>query len=246
MKVNAIIQARCGSTRFPNKVFAPIDGKPLIWHVVNRLRYVKFLDDIIVATTINTIDDQIEKWCIDNNVKCFRGSENDVLNRYYSAAKAYPSDYVVRITADDPFKEPTVIDKVIDTLVSNKLDYVTNNYPPSYPEGLDCEAFSMKTLETMEKKATENIEREHVTQYVFRHLDEFKIANVSCERMLKQYRWTIDTELDYQYVLAIYAARKNKNGPLLMEEILSILNENPQILEINSSVHRSLMYEDKK
>lgn len=244
MRVNAIIQARCGSTRFPNKIFALIDGKPLIWHVVNRLKYAETITDIVVATTINKLDDKIEQWCNENGIKCYRGSESDVLNRYFCASLAYPSDYIVRITADDPFKEPSVIDNVVKTLIENDLDYVTNNFPPSFPEGLDCEAFTKKTLIKMEKNATEDVEREHVTQFIFHHLTDFKIKNVSCNRMLKQYRWTIDTELDYQYVLAIYKARKNKNGPLFMDEILSILDDNPDILDINSSVHRSLMYEE--
>ena len=112
MKIHAIIQARCGSSRFPNKVFADINGKPLIWHVVNRLSYAKTIDKIVVATTTSEKDDKIDAWCRDNSVACFRGSENDVLNRYYTASVAFPSDVVVRITADDPFKEPSVIDAV--------------------------------------------------------------------------------------------------------------------------------------
>lgn len=244
MKVNAIIQARCGSSRFPNKVFALIDGKPLIWHVVNRLKYAETINDIIVATTDNPLDDKIEEWCKANNVKYFRGSEDDVLNRYYSASKEFPSDFIVRITADDPFKEPTIIDKVVKTLVSEKLDYVTNNFPPSFPEGLDCEAFTHETLEKMELNATENVEREHVTQYIFRHLNEFRIKNISSNRMLKHYRWTIDTELDYKFILAIYAKREVKNKPLFMDEIISILAKNPSLLDINSSVKRSLMYKN--
>ena len=102
---------------------------------------------------MNKVDDKIEEWCKENDIKCFRGDENNVLNRYYSAAKAFPSDYIVRITADDPFKEPSVIDEVVNTLINEKLDYVTNNFPPSFPEGLDCEAFTFQTLEIMEEKA---------------------------------------------------------------------------------------------
>lgn len=244
MKVNAIIQARCGSSRFPNKVFALIEGKPLIWHVVNRLKYAETINDIIVATTDNPLDDKIEEWCKANHAKYFRGSEDDVLNRYYSASQKFPSDYIVRITADDPFKEPAIIDRVVKTLVGEKLDYVTNNFPPSFPEGLDCEAFTHETLEKMELNATEDVEREHVTQYIFRHLNEFRIKNISSGRMLKHYRWTIDTELDYKFVLAIYAKREVKNKPLFMDEIISILEKNPSLLDINSSVKRSLMYKN--
>ena len=194
--VNAIIQARCGSTRFPNKVFADIDGKPLIWHVVNRLRYAKLIDGIVVATTFNANDNLIEEWCKTECIECFRGSEEDVLNRYYCASVAYPSDIVVRITADDPFKEPEVIDNVITKLINENLDLVTNNYPPSYPEGLDCEAFTFKVLEDVEKNAQDAFEREHVTQYVYHNSDKFKIANVASDRQLSSYRWTIDNQED--------------------------------------------------
>lgn len=242
--VNAIIQARCGSTRFPNKVFADIDGKPLIWHVVNRLRYAKLIDGIVVATTFNANDNLIEEWCKTECIECFRGSEEDVLNRYYCASVAYPSDIVVRITADDPFKEPEVIDNVITKLINENLDLVTNNYPPSYPEGLDCEAFTFKVLEDVEKNAQDAFEREHVTQYVYHNSDKFKIANVASDRQLSSYRWTIDNQEDYEMVKAIYAKRKEGNtGILLMDEILEILEKNPSIPIINSQVKRSAMYQ---
>ena len=244
MSVNAIIQARCGSTRFPNKVFADINGKPLLWHVVDRLKHAKMIDDIIVATTNNSKDDSILSWCNENIVKCFRGSEDDVLNRYYCASVAFPSEYVVRITADDPFKEPSVIDDVISKLLEDGLDLVTNNYPPSFPEGLDCEAFSFSVLELMEKSAKDVFEREHVTQFVYRHPDRFRIGNIVSEKDLSSLRWTIDNKEDYQMVKAIYANRKSDSkGILLMKEILEILDENPEIKLINADVKRSAMYQ---
>lgn len=244
MSVNAIIQARCGSTRFPNKVFADINGKPLLWHVVNRLKYSDLIDDIIVATTVNAKDDVIETWCKNENVKCFRGSEDDVLDRYYQASLAFPSDYVVRVTADDPFKEPGVIDQVIGKLINENLDLVTNNFPPSFPEGLDCEAFTFEILRTMALNATDPFEREHVTQYVYRNPDRFKIGNVSSDIPLSHLRWTIDNTEDYLMVKEIYNKRnKDSNDILLMDEILSILKENPDIANINSGVKRSAMYQ---
>ena len=244
MRVNAIIQARCGSTRFPEKVFADIDGKPLLWHVVNRLKYTRKIDEIIVATTKNEKDDVIEKWCENENVCYFRGSENDVLNRYYQAALAFKSDIVVRVTADDPFKEPKVIDEVIEMLIKENLDLVTNNYPPSFPEGLDCEAFTFSTLKKMELEAKDEFEREHVTQYVYRHSDMFRIGNVVSQRQLSEYRWTIDTKEDYEMVKAIYSKRKSDlAGILLMDEILDILKKYPKIADINKNVKRSTMYQ---
>lgn len=243
MSVNAIIQARCGSTRFPNKVFALIDGKPLLWHVVNRLKYVTKIDDIIVATTVSEKDDKIEEWCKENNVHCFRGSEENVLNRYYSASEAYPSDYVVRITADDPFKEPKVIDAVITKLIEEGYDHVTNNLPPSFPEGLDCEAFKKSALDRSEKEAETAFEREHVTQYIYHHPEIFKIGNVSNAENLSYLRWTVDKDVDFEMVKAVYAHRNPANmGILLMDEILDILKANPEIEKINSEVERSAMY----
>lgn len=243
MSVNAIIQARCGSTRFPNKVFALIDGKPLLWHVVNRLKYATKIDGIIVATTVSEKDDKIEEWCKENNVHCFRGSEENVLNRYYSASQAFPSDYVVRITADDPFKEPKVIDAVITKLIEEGYDHVTNNLPPSFPEGLDCEAFKKSALDRSEKEAETAFEREHVTQYIYHHPDIFKIGNVSNGENLSYLRWTVDKDVDFEMVKAVYAHRNPANkGILLMDEILEILKANPEIEKINSEVERSAMY----
>lgn len=243
MRVNAIIQARCGSTRFPNKVFADINGKPLLWHVVDRLKYADLIDDIIVATTSNSKDDVIEEWCKDEGVKCFRGSEDDVLNRYYCASVAYPSDVIVRATADDPFKEPAVIDRVIRKLIDEHMDLVTNNFPPSFPEGLDCEAFTFSVLEEMEKVTYDSFEREHVTQYVYHNPEKFKIGNVTSETQLSSYRWTIDNQEDYEMVKAVYENRQTDNNDILrMKEILEILENNPEIAKINSQVKRSDMY----
>ena len=244
MTINAIIQARCGSTRFPNKVFADIDGKPLLWHVVDRLKYAKRIDEIIVATTLNPKDNKIEKWCQTENVKCFRGSEDDVLNRYYCTSVEFPSDAIVRVTADDPFKEPEVIDRVINKLIDEKLDLATNNFPPSFPEGLDCEVFTFRVLELMEKSTNDAFEREHVTQYVYHHPEKFKIGNVVSDKQLSSYRWTIDNQEDYEMVKAVYERRKTGSaGIMLMDEILEILEENPDILTINAQVKRSAMYQ---
>ena len=243
MSVNAIVQARCGSTRFPAKVFADINGKPLIWHVVDRLKYTNKIDKIIIATTVSPKDDRIEDWCKENKVDCFRGSEEDVLNRYYSASEAFPSDYIVRITADDPFKEPAVIDAVITKLLEEGYDHVTNNLPPSFPEGLDCESFTKASLDYSEKHAVNAFEREHVTQYIYHHPEIFKIGNVSCDKQLSHLRWTIDKEVDLEMVRAVYAKRDPKNkGILLLGEILQILKDNPEIEKINSEVERSAMY----
>ena len=246
MKVNAIIQARYGSTRLPGKIFMDIDGKPLLWHVVNRLTYSKFIDEIVVATTTNPKDDATEKWCKKNEINCYRGSEDNVLNRFYNAAITFPCDVIVRVTADDPFKEPSVIDMIIKKLLDEKLDLACNVFPPSYPEGLDCEVFTFNVLETMEKTTKNSYDREHVTPYIYNNPKKFKIENITSNRDLSDYRWTIDNKEDYEMVNAIYEKRKNgKEGILLMEEILEILEETPEIANMNSNVKRSGMYQQK-
>lgn len=243
MKTHAIIQARSGSTRFPNKIFAEIDGKPLLWHVVNRLKDAAAIDGIIVATTVNPEDDITAQWCQENGVACFRGSAEDVLNRYYEASLAFPSDAVARITADDPFKEPAVVDAVVRKVTEEGADLATNNLPPTFPEGLDCEVFPFRVLEQMEKEAADPFEREHVTQYVYRHPDRFRIANVASGRQLSHLRWTIDTEEDLAMVRAVYARRiRPESGMIRMDEILEILEKHPEIPEMNAKVKRSAMY----
>jgi spore coat polysaccharide biosynthesis protein SpsF len=242
MTVVAIIQARLGSTRLPGKVFADLAGKPLIWHVVNRLNYSKKINSIVLATTNCPADDALEKWALSESVPVFRGSENNVLERFYLAAKQYSADIIVRITADDPFKDPTIIDKVIDTLIVEKLDFAYNNCPPTFPEGLDTEVFTFNALEKAYFQTIDEYEKEHVTQHFYRHADAFKQLNLSNETNLSHLRWTIDTKPDYEMARQIYDVLYKKETIFLMNDILHLLNDRPDISEINREVVRSDMY----
>lgn len=244
MKVVAIIQARCGSTRFPNKVFADLCGKPFIWHVVNRLKHACSLDHIVLATTDNPLDDKLYHWAKENGVDIYRGSENDVLNRYYGAAIYSKADVIVRITADDPFKEPVLIDEAVNTLQKGGYDFVCNNCPPSYPEGLDIEVFTKEALDIEEELSTSDFEREHVTQYIYHHPDDFKIFNLSnAGENLSCLRWTVDTEKDFQMVTRIYSSLYKNDAEIFhMNDILQLLKEHPEIGRMNSNVVRSEMY----
>jgi len=246
MKIIAIIQARCGSTRFPNKVFANLCNKPLIWHVVNRLKYSRSINKIVLATTVNPLDDKLCNWAIANGVSFFRGSENDVLNRYYEAAKEFNADIIIRITADDPFKDPIIIDRAVCKLQEEKADFVCNNYPPTYPEGLDVEVFTFRALEIEEQNSKDNFEREHVTQYIYHHSCDFKICNVSHSKDLSSLRWTIDTEKDFEMAQQVYLSLyKDENAIFYMEDILQLIEKHPEIAQINSDVPRSEMYKSK-
>lgn len=244
--IAAIIQARTGSTRLPNKVFKKLSGKPLIWHVVNRLKFSNKIEKIVLATTNNENDDILEKWAIDNDITCYRGSENDVLDRYYCAALKFNVDPIVRITADDPFKDPQIIDDVINLFEKGKLDFAYNNNPPTFPEGLDTEVFSFDALCKASKNSIDPFEREHVTQYFYRNPSIFSQACLKNQTDLSYLRWTIDTQQDWDMAEIVY----NKLYPTIeifsMSDILELISKEPYIAEINSTVKRSSMYSNNK
>jgi spore coat polysaccharide biosynthesis protein SpsF len=242
MKVSAIIQARRSSTRFPDKIFKLIEKKPLLWHVVNRLRPSRTLDEIIIATTENEEDNKIVAWGKENNVKVFRGSQNDVLNRYYEAAKYSNSNVIVRITADDPFKDYRLIDQAVDLLQKGNYDFVSNNNPVSYPEGLDVEVLTFATLKLCNELAEDAFEKEHVTQYIFKNPDKFYIKNISSDVDLSSFRWTIDTEDDFVFATEVYKKLHFTGRLFLTEDICKLLNASPELAEINKEVKRSTLY----
>ncbi len=240
----AIIQARVGSTRFLNKVFAPLVGKPFIWHVVERLKYSRKINKILIATTLNKNDDTLAQWAIDNLIEYYRGSEENVLERFYKAAVFTQARIIVRITADDPFKDATIIDRAIGIMETEDLDFVFNNNPPTFPEGLDTEVFTFKALEEAYKNATEEFDKEHVTQYFYKHPDNFRQRNFENSRNISFLRWTVDTEDDYTMVAKIYDSLYKENSVFLMDDILAFLKKNPEIARINSEVPRSYMYKN--
>lgn len=242
MNVIAIVQARTGSTRFPNKVFANLVGKPLIWHVINRLKYSTKIANIVLATTENQKDNKLEQWAVKEGIDFYRGSENNVLERFYYAAKCFSADIIVRITADDPFKDPQLIDLVIQKLIDENLDFAYNNKPPTFPEGLDTEVFTFNSLESAYLNAKDDFEKEHVTQYLYRNISIFKQANFMNSTDYSYLRWTIDNQLDYIMVKQIYENLYIEKEIFYMNDILNFLKRNPKISQMNKSIKRSDMY----
>jgi spore coat polysaccharide biosynthesis protein SpsF len=241
--IAAIIQARMGSTRLPGKVMRNISGKPLIEHIVERLGYSKILSDIVLATTMSSEDDILVKWANSQGVKCFRGSEENVLERFYLAAKKVGADIVVRVTADDPFKDPVIIDQALKLLHDAQLDFVSNNNPPSFPEGLDVEVFTFSALKVAQSKSIDPFEREHVTPYFYRNPTVFLQKNIECSKKYHEYRWTIDVQADFEMAVEVYNALYNEEKIFLMKDILSFLKKNPLVSKINMNEKRSALYE---
>jgi len=241
-KVVAIIQTRVGSTRLPGKALKNISGKPMLWHVVHRLRYCKLLEQIVVATTTNKKDDAVEKFCRDNKIDFFRGSENNVLDRYYNAAKQYNADIVVRITSDCPLIDPEVVDLAVLELMKNtdKYDVVTNAIERTYPRGLDVEVFSFSVLSRCNKEATNEYHKEHVTPYIYEQSDIFKQHHLCNGENLSHLRWTVDEVSDMDFAREIYKRLFKDNNIFFMRDVIVVLKKEPGLMEINKDVKQKL------
>lgn len=240
--ITAIIQARMSSTRLPGKIMSSFSGNTLLGHIIDRISYSKYVSHIIVATTENSADDKLIEWLEANKVAYFRGSESDVLNRYYETAKQVNAKHIARITSDDPFKDPQILDDVAQLYFEESLDFAYNNKPPSFAEGLDTEIFSFNALIRAERDATDPFEREHVTQYFYRNPEKFKQKNLTSPIDYSYLRWTIDTEEDMLMAKQVYETLYKPGEIFLAPDILSLIDENPQIPLINQNVKRSDMY----
>lgn len=224
MKVSAIIQARMGSTRLPGKVLMTLCGDYVLTHVIRRVERCRLIDEVIVATTDKIEDDIIEKHARSLNINTYRGSEENVLDRYYNAAKNSKANIIVRITSDDPLIDYEVIDKVIENIMNEKTDYSCNNIPKTYPLGLDCECFTFEALEYAWKNAREPEELEHVTPYIRKHDELFRKSTLVYKKDLSKLRWTLDTIEDYKNISNIYDNLYKKNKFFLMDDILNFIN----------------------
>lgn len=241
MKVVAIIQARMGSTRLPGKMLMDIGGKPAIQHVVERARKAARVNMVVLATTSESADDALAVWAEKNSVPCFRGSEDDVLDRYYQCAKAQEADVVVRITGDCPLLDPEALDQVIAAYIEGDCDYASNTHPPTYPDGLDCEAFSFAALERAWREARLASEREHVTPYVWKHPEMFRIKNVTSNEDLSNHRWTLDTPEDLIFIRHILTAC-SVQGDCSLLGVLAVLAQHPEWKAINAQFERNEGY----
>jgi spore coat polysaccharide biosynthesis protein SpsF len=244
--IATIIQARMGSTRLPGKVLKNLAGKPVLWHIVNRVKLSMLSEMVLVATTTNPEDDIIQSACNTWGIPVFRGSSDDVLQRYCDAVKYLEAgrskvDYIIRITGDCPLIDPTIIDEVVRVALSEKYDYVSNTDPPTFPDGLDVEVFSRSALFTACKNATLISEHEHVTPHI-RKSEDFRKFNVTCQKDLSGLRWTLDNEEDYVFIKKIYDDLFKNSKDLTMQEVLNYLWDHPYLQKINEMIPRNVGY----
>ncbi len=244
MKVVAIIQARMGSTRLPGKVLMDLAGEPVLARVMNRLARSRCLDELVVATTTEPADDAIVALCVNRGWLCSRGSQEDVLDRYYQAAKARHADIVVRVTSDCPLIEPAIVDRVVGAFLDAQpnADYATNVLPPrTFPRGLDTEAVRMDALERAWTEAADKPSREHVTLYIFRRPEQFRHLSVRNDRDLSDLRWTLDTPEDLELIRLVYS--HFGGDQFTWTDVLGLLAEHPEWREINRHVEQKKLGE---
>jgi spore coat polysaccharide biosynthesis protein SpsF (cytidylyltransferase family) len=213
-------------------------GRPLLGYLVERLRSSKYLDDIIIATTRNREDDIIVDYARKKNLFFFRGSENDVLSRFYKTAIEFGVEHVVRVTSDCPLVDPALIDRVIMTYLNGGFDYV--HLSPAFAEGLDTEVFSFKALEVAHKNAKLQSEREHVTLYLNNNLDLFNKFVIENETDDSTYRFTVDEPEDFEVVKAIFEALYERDAlPFSFEVVKNFLDAHPEIAQKNAHIIRN-------
>ena len=248
MKIVTIVQARISSTRLPGKVMLPVLGKPLLIRMLERVTAANLIGQLVVATSTNSEDDEIERLCIDEKIACYRGHLTDLLDRHYQVAKMYGADAVVKIPSDCQLIDPVIIDKVLRRFIeSDEYDFVSNLHPATYPDGNDVEIMSFGSLECAWKDAIKDYEREHTTPFIWEHRDVFSIGNVVWETGLdysSSHRWTIDFPEDYEFILKIYEHLYRGNPSFGIKDILDLLKQKPDISLINSRYLGRYWYEN--
>ena len=233
--IGCIIQARMGSSRLPGKTLIKLNQyRTTLDFVVNQLSFSALLDKIVIATTNLEQDNIIETNAKTLGIDCFRGSSDDVLDRYYHCAKEFQINTIVRITSDCPLIDPQIVDQVIRKYQSEDYDYVTNTLSRSYPIGTDVEIFSFEILEKTWQKAILPSEREHVTLFIRNKKLNFKLGNLKNSKNLGHLRWTLDRVEDLNLIRKI-VVKINKN-PILMNDILNLFSLEPELIKINEHI----------
>lgn len=240
MKTVIISQARTGSTRLPGKVMKEVMGRPLLVFHIERLLKVGNADEVVVATTVRPEDDVIAALAGEMGVLCYRGSEDDVLSRYYEAARERNADIVVRVTSDCPLIDPRIVEKIIEFFRNHidLYDYVSNTLQRTYPRGMDTEVFSRRILEEIHALAVEEPDREHVTRYIYRHPERYRLGGIEYREDLSRHRLTVDEEDDFLLIKLLLEELYPGKPEFTMQDCLDVLARHPEWMDINAHVRQ--------
>jgi spore coat polysaccharide biosynthesis protein SpsF len=235
MLITGIIAARVGSSRLPNKVLLDILGKTALERMIERVKKSKTINNIVIATSTKKNDDVIENLCNEINIKCIRGSEDDLLSRYQLVIDKINPDIIVKMGADSILIDPLTIDKVVNTFLSHKFDYVSNYaIPKTYPEGCTADVYTSKILTEAFLHAKKPSEREHIAPYFWNNSKKYSLFRVDYETDISNFRLSLDYKEDYIVIKSIFENLYHKNPYFTLENIISWLKENPQVKKINS------------
>ena len=236
----SIVQARMGSTRLPGKILKPIQGKPMLWHIVNRLNSVNEIEKVVIATSNLPSDNLVYDMATAHGIDCFRGSEADVLNRFFDAAQLHNAQHVIRVTGDCPLVDPTTLRKLIAHYFDGKYDFcgvacgagVANEKNINrFPDGLDAEIFSFKVLEEAHLEAKSKLHREHVTPFIWQNDVRYKLGSLNSDIDYSNVRLTVDNEEDFELISWVYDTLFPMNPSFGLEEIIKLINNNPDKIQ---------------
>lgn len=239
-KCMIFVQARLGSERLPQKVLHKINGREVIDYVLSACEKAN-CGEIALLTSDLLSDNPLAKYCDKRKTLCFRGSEADVLDRFYKAAKFFDAKVIARVCGDCPLIDSAVISKVVHSFYEADADYVSNTQKRSYPRGQDIEVFRFTALEKAYFEAKDKAQREHVTPYIYQHPELFTMKDVLCDSDYSQHRWTLDTEKDLQLIETLILEIQRQQKDLVMPAIIELLKEQPQWMQINSNVRQKTL-----
>ena len=242
MKIVAIVQARMGSSRLPGKVLKDIHGRTMLARVVRRALRSALIDKLVVATTEKKADDAIVSECDSLGISCFRGSEDDVLDRYYQAARTFSADCIVRITSDCPLIDAEIIDRVVQAFLDNGPDYASNTIESTYPRGQDVEVFTFDALKKAWCEASADFQHVHATPYIYQHPEQFRMLSVTGDEDESRHRWTVDTKEDLALIRAVYG-KINRDDLFSWRDVLELFRKEPNLTEVNRHIRQKSLEE---
>jgi spore coat polysaccharide biosynthesis protein SpsF len=242
VNIVAVVQARMGSTRLPGKVLKELGGESVLARVVERLRRSRSISEVVIATSLSPDDEAVVREAERLRVAIFRGSESDVLDRYFQAARAFHVEAVVRITSDCPLIDAEVTDNTVRAFLNEQPDYASNALERTYPRGLDTEVMSVDALTRAWRTAKQPYEREHVTPFMYEHPELFKVLSVTNDADFSSHRWTLDTAEDLEFVRAVYERFGNRSN-FTWRDVLDLVEREPALSQLNCSVQQKVLRE---
>jgi len=235
-RIIGLVQARTNSSRLPKKVLAQIGGKPLVWHIVNRLKRVQKITDVVISTTNNDADKQLCRFAESENIPYYAGSEDDILDRLYQTGKKFNAAILVKVNGDCPLVDPTVIDRGLEMYLEAKKtpDLVVNSIKNTFPDGMQFGIFNFQTLCKLWSEIRDKFWREFIYMYMTENPDRFEIINVENNRNLSNLRWVVDYPEDLEFVRQVYGNLYNQNPNFVTTDVLSLLEQKPDLMQINA------------